>query len=211
MRDAVKQHLPVSRPPCQTRTRFPIVSSHLGSTPPPIHLSIFVRSLRYSYHPLFWCPAPFTLLVLCTATRLSSLRASGLRHCATHPGTPLRTAGLTLPPRPLSSLASGACPMGTITRLSDLWVRLGSFGMDEFLPIVCMLGFPCWFTVALGFLGSSWRVVYGGPPCGICFFTHLSLYLRVFMLAAWGLDRGGGFVVYILSGDVTDLYRLNKE
>ena len=63
----------------------------------------------------------------------------------------------------------------------------------------------------LGFLGSSWRVVYGGPPCGMCFFTHLYSYLRVFMLAAWGLDRGGGFVVCILSGDVTDLYRLNKE
>src|SRR5205807_380903 len=32
-----------------------------------------------------------------------------------------------LPPRPRSSLASGACPMGTTTRLSDLWVQLCSF------------------------------------------------------------------------------------
>ena len=131
-----------------------------------------------------------------------------LRHTPGHSAT---DRSVDAPPRSLSSLASGACPMGTTSRLSDLWVRLGSFG-TVWVSFYCLyVGFSLLVHCRLGFLGSSWRVVYGGPPCGICFFTHLSSGLSVFMLAAWRLDRGGCFVVYILLGDVTDLYHLNKE
>src|SRR5207302_4020139 len=58
MREAVKQHLPVSRPPSTDTNTFPIVSFTLRvypSTYPPLDLRPVAP---LPLHPLFWCSAP---------------------------------------------------------------------------------------------------------------------------------------------------------